>query len=184
MAAAGGGRYARAEAEREAASHGLSLDTVLAVSTPERAVRVIADLLGPSVTFGPVPAGPHDMATAEATGSVGRLTARREGVTRVVVCVPVALDLTVTIGSRRIPAEVDLVVRVGLVGRAAAGAVEIDVDPIAPEDIDADIRTRGVGGVFLRRLGDLEAEVRHHVGVWASTLLATPEAIEECRIAI
>ena len=75
-------------------------------------------------------------------------------------------------------------VRVGLAGRAVAGAVEIDVDPIAPEDIDADIRTRGVGGVFLRRLGDLDAEVRHHVGVWASTLLATPEAIEECRIAI
>ncbi|HSK59950.1 MAG TPA: hypothetical protein VK935_12965 [Actinomycetospora sp.] len=72
MAVAGGGRYARAEAEREAAAHGLSLDTVLAVATPERAVRVISGLLGELVTFGPVPAGPHDMATAAATGAVGR----------------------------------------------------------------------------------------------------------------
>jgi hypothetical protein len=184
MAPVGGGRYARAEAEREAAAHGLDLATVLAVATPERAVRVISDLLGSTVTFGPVPAGPHDMATASATGSVGRLTARRDGVTRVVVHVPVALDLTVTIGSRRIPAEVELVVRVGLAGRAATGAVEIDVDPIAPEDIDVDVRTRGVGGVFLRRLGDLDTEIRHHVGVWASTLLATPEAVAECRISV
>ncbi|PVZ07775.1 hypothetical protein [Actinomycetospora cinnamomea] len=183
----GGGldvREARQEAEREAAVHGLDLDTVLAVATPERAVRVIAGLLGPTVGFGPVPAGPNDMATASATGSVGRVTARREGLLRVQVRVPVALDVSVLIGSRRIPAEVDLVVHVGLVGRAAPGAVEIDVDPIRPADVDADVRTRGVGGVFLRRLGDLDAEIRHHVGVYVSTLLATPEAVAECRIRI
>jgi hypothetical protein len=176
------GEHDRAIAEREAAEHGLDLDTVLAVATPQRAVRVIAGLIGDTVAFGPVPAGPHDMATASASGTVGRLTAWREGITRVVVCAPVSLDVTVTIGSRAIPAEVDLVVRVGLTGRAAAGAVEIDVDPIRPEDIDADVRTRGVGGVFLRRLGDLDAEIRHHVGVYVSTLLATPEAVAECRI--
>ncbi|MHC1558495.1 hypothetical protein ACR9E3_06045 [Actinomycetospora sp. C-140] len=174
----------RAVAEREAAAHGLDLDTVLSLATPQRAVRVIGGLIGDTVAFGPVPAGPHDMATASATGTVGRLTAWRDGVTRVIVCVPVALDLAVDIGSRRVPAEVDLVVRVGLVGRAAPGAVEIDVDTIAHEDIDADIRTRGVGGVFLRRLGDLDAEIRHHVGVYVSTLLATPEAMAECRIAV
>ncbi|MDD7967590.1 hypothetical protein [Actinomycetospora lemnae] len=171
-------------AEREAAAHGLSLDDVLAVATPHRAVSVVTGLLGPTVDFGPVPAGPHGMATASATGTVGRLTAWRDGVTRVIVCVPVALDVTVVVGSRSIPAEVDLVVRVGLVGRAAPGAVEIDVDPVRSEDIDADIRTRGVGGVFLRRLGDLDAEIRHHVGVHVATVLATPEAVAECRIAV
>ncbi|MEJ2886086.1 hypothetical protein [Actinomycetospora aeridis] len=174
----------REVAEREAAAHGLDLDTVLAVASPQRAVDVVGGLIGPTVTFGPVPAGPHDMASASATGAVGRLTAWRDGLARVVVCVPVALDLTVDIGSRRIPAEVDLVVRVGLTGRAAAGAVEIDVDPVGPEDIDADIRTRGVGGVFLRRLGDLDAEIRHHVGLYVSAVLATPEAVAECRIAV
>ena len=174
----------RAIVEREAAAHGLDVDTVLSVATPQRAVRVISGLIGDAVAFGPVPAGPHEMATASAVGAVGRLTAWRDGVTRVIVCVPVSLDVTVDIGSRRIPAEVDLVVRVGLVGRAAPGAVEIDVEAIAHEDIDADIRTRGVGGVFLRRLGDLDTEIRHHVGVYVSTLLATPEAVAECRIAI
>ena len=173
---------AEIEAVREARAHGLDLDTVLAVATPQRAVRVIAGLLGPTVSFGPVPAGPHDMATASATGRVGRVSARREGITRVVVRVPVSLDVTVVVGSRRIPAEVDLIVRVGLTGRATPGAVEIDVDPIRSEDVDADVRTRGVAGVFLRRLGDLDAEIRHHVGVYVSTLLATPEAMAECRI--
>lgn len=158
--------------------------TVRAVATPQRAVDVIGALIGPTVTFGPVPAGPHDMATASATGSVGRLSAQRDGATRVLVRVPVALDLTVAIGSRSIPAEVDLVVRVGLSARMVRGAVEIEVDPVRPEDIDADVRTRGVGGVFLRRLGDLDAEIRHHVGVYVSTVLATPEAVAECRIAV
>ena len=42
----------------------------------------------------------------------------------------------------------------------------------------------GMGGVFLRRLGDLDAEIRHHVGVYVSAVLATPEAVAECRIAV
>ena len=60
----------------------------------------------------------------------------------------------------------------------------LSIDPVHSEDIDADIRTRGVGGVFLRRLGDLDAEIRHHVGVHVATVLATPEAVAECRIAV
>jgi hypothetical protein len=60
--------------------------------------------------------------------------------------------------------------------------VEVDVAPIQASDIDCDVRTRGVGGVFLRRLGDLDAEIRHHVSVYVSTLLGTPEAIEACRL--
>lgn len=161
---------------------GPALDDVRAVATPERAVRVIGDLLGPTVAFGPVPAGPHDMATARAHGRIGGLTARRDGGTRVLVSVPVALDVAVTVGTRTLPADVDLVVRVRLHGRPVAGAVEIDVAPIAPEDIDADVRTPGVGGVFLRRLGDLDAEIRHHVAVYVATLLATPEALAACRL--
>lgn len=161
---------------------GPALDDVRAVATPERAVAVIGGLLGPTVSFGPVPAGPNDMATASATGRIGRLTARRDGPARVLVSVPVRLDVRVVVGSRAIPAEVDLVVRVGLLGRPVPGAVEIDVAPITPRDIDADVRTRGVGGVLLRRLGDLDAEIRHHVSVYVSMLLATPEAIDACRL--
>jgi hypothetical protein len=161
---------------------GPDLDDVLAVATPERAVDVIRGLLGPTVSFGPVPAGPHDMATASATGRVGRLSAGRAGDTGIQVAVPVCLDLRVTVGTRTIPAEVDLVVRVGLEGRLVGDAVEVDVAPIRASDIDADIRTRGVGGVFLRRLGDLESEIRQHVSVYVSTLLSTPEALEACRL--
>lgn len=170
------------EAGRAVAEQVCDPATVRSLATPERAVRVIGGLIGDRVTFGPVPAGPHDMATAYAEGAVGRLTARREGGQLVVVRVPVSLDLTVVIGTRTIPADVELLVRVGLVARAAPDAVEIDVEPVRYEDIDADIRTCGVGGVFLRRLGDLDTEIRHHVGVYVSTVLATPEAVAECRI--
>ena len=93
-----------------------------------------------------------------------------------------SLDLTVAIGTRSIPADVELLVRVGLVARAGAGRGGDRRRAGPVPDIDADIRTSGVGGVFLRRLGDLDTEIRHHVGVYVSTVLATPEAVAECRI--
>jgi hypothetical protein len=171
-------------AGRTVTEDGVDVGTVRSLATPERAVRVIGGLIGDTVTFGPVPCGPHDMATASATGAVGRVSARRDGDLRVEVRVPVSLDVTVVIGTRHIPADVELLVRVGLVARPVPDAVEIDVEPVRHEDIDADIRTSGVGGVFLRRLGDLDTEIRHHVGVYVSAVLATPEAVAECRIPV
>lgn len=165
--------------ERDETTRPDLLDTV---ASPERAVAVIGGLLGPTVTFGPVPVGPHDMATATADGRIGRLTGRRTGPGRGVVSVPAHLDVTVLIGRRRVPVEVDLVVRVGLTGRLAGDAVEVDVAPITAADIDVDSRTSGAGGVIVRRMADLDGEIRHHVGVYVSTLLATPEAVAACRL--
>lgn len=155
-----------------------------AAASPERAVQVIGDLVGPTVAFGPVPVGPRDMATATADGVVGGLTARRTGPGCGVVSVPAHVDVTVVVGRRRVPVDVDLVVRVGLTGRVAGDAVEVDVAPIRTVDIDVDARTSGAGGVIVRRMADLEGEIRHHVGVYISTLLATPEAVAACRLPV
>jgi hypothetical protein len=154
-------------------------DLVQALATPARAKSVVSDLLGPTLDFGPVPAGPGGMATATAHGRVGRLSAESTAATHVRVTVPVRLDLAVVVGRREIPVDVTLSVRIGLGACLAPGADEVvvEVDELGPGDIDVDTRASGVGGVIVRRLGDIDNEIRHHVIHYVTELLARPEAV-------
>jgi hypothetical protein len=149
---------------------------VSAVATPERAVRDIGDLIGDRLAFGPVTAGPGGMATAHATGIVGRLRGRRS----TEVHVPVQLDIAVHMGARSVPVEAKMTVRIGLEACLAPEGdhVLVEVDELGPGDIALETHTRGVGGVFVRRLGNLDAEIRHHVIAYVTELLETPEARE------
>ncbi|NMO89246.1 hypothetical protein [Actinomycetospora sp. TBRC 11914] len=160
---------------------------VSAIATPERAVRDIGALIGDRVAFGPVAAGPGGMATAHATGIVGRLRGRRGSrVGRTEVHVPVDLDVTVQIGAQTVPVEATMTVRIGLEACFAPGAdhVVVEVDELGPADIALETRTRGIGGVFVRRLGNLDAEIRHHVIAYVTDLLETPEARDLRHIAL
>lgn len=154
---------------------------VAAIATPERAVRDIGGLIGDRVTFGPVTAGPGGMATAHATGLVGRLRGRRGSrAGRTEVHVPVDLDVTVQIGAQTVPVEAAMTVRIGLEACLADGEdhILVEVDELGPGDIALETRTRGIGGVFVRRLGNLDAEIRHHVIGYVTGLLETREARE------
>lgn len=157
-----------------------------AVATPERAVGVIGELVGDTIAFGPVEAGPGGMATATARGTVGRMRATSDGPAHVTVTVPVVLDLAVEIGRRTVPVEGRLAVRIGLHSCLAADASEVvvEVDEIGPADIDVSTRASGVGGVLVRRLGDLDNEIRHHVIAWVTDLLTRPEAHAARRIPV
>ena len=99
---------------------------------------------------------------------------------------PVDLDLVVELGRREIPVDVELTVRIGLRGRLLPGGdtVVVDVDDLRPEDIDVDVHARGVGGVLVRRLGDLDAEIRQHVITWVDELLSSPEADRARHLAV
>lgn len=160
---------------------------VAAIATPERAVRDIGDLIGDRVAFGPVTAGPGGMATARATGIVGRLRGRHgSGPGSAEVHVPVDLDVTVQIGAQTVPVEVAMTVRIGLTACLAPEGdhVVVEVDELGPGDIAVETHARGVGGVLVRRLGNLDAEIRHHVIRYVTDLLDTPEARELRYIAL
>ena len=160
-------------------------DAILsAIATPERAVRDISDLIGDRIAFGPVPAGPGGMATARAVGVVGKLRGRDEGAGRTEVHVPVALDVSVEMGMRTVPVAADMTVRIGLEACLAPGAdhVVIQVDELGPDDIALETKVPGIGGVLVRRLGNLDAEIRHHVIGYVTELLGSPEARDLRRI--
>ncbi|MDL5157835.1 hypothetical protein [Actinomycetospora termitidis] len=157
---------------------------IAAIAGPDRAVRDISWLIGDRIAFGPVPAGPGGMATARATGVVGKLRGRQQGATRTEVHVPVQLDLTVDMGARTVPVDADMTVRIGLEACLAPDAdhIVVEVDEIGPGDIALETRTSGIGGVLVRRLGNLDAEIRHHVIGYVTELLASPEARDLRRI--
>ncbi|WP_018333031.1 hypothetical protein [Actinomycetospora chiangmaiensis] len=160
-------------------------DAILAaIATPQRAVRDISGLIGDRIAFGPVPAGPGGMATARAVGVVGKLRGRQVDDTYTEVHVPVQLDLTVDIGGRAVPVEAQMTVRIGLEACLAPDAdhVVVEVDEIGPGDIALETRTSGIGGVLVRRLGNLDAEIRHHVIGYVTDILASPEARDLRRI--
>ena len=160
---------------------------VAAIATPERAVQDIGGLIGDRVAFGPVSAGPGGMATAHADGVVGRLRGRRGGrAGRTEVHVPVDLDVIVEIGARTVPVEVAMTVRIGLDACLAPEGdhIVVEVDELGPGDIAVESHARGVGGVLVRRLGNLDAEIRHHVIGYVTDLLDTPEARELRSIAL
>jgi hypothetical protein len=152
-----------------------------AIATPERAVADIGGLIGDTVAFGPVTAGPGGMATARGVGVVGRLRGRRgSGPGSAEVHVPVQLDVSVEIGTQTVPVEARMTVRIGLQACLAPEGdhIVVEVDEIGPGDIALETHARGVGGVFVRRLGNLDAEIRHHVIGYVTDLLTTPEARE------
>lgn len=162
-------------------------DILSSVATPERAVSDIGGLIGDRVAFGPVAAGPGGIATARASGVVGRLRGRRgSGPGRAEVHVPVELDITVDVGAQTVPVEARMTVRIGLEACLDPGAdhILVEVDEIGPDDIALESHARGVGGVLVRRLGNLDAEIRHHVIGYVTELLATPAARELRRIAM
>lgn len=143
--------------------------------TAERVAQLVAGLVGPVVEFGPVPVGPRGMATATATGEVDDVRGhRRSDADPVVVTVTVTVEISVQLGDRTLPVTADLGVRVRLRPRPSAcptPMVIVDVDPIASEDIDVTSHLGGLAGVFLRRLVDLDAEIRHQVRTWVAELL-------------
>ena len=168
------------------AEHTAGKALVRSLATPARAVGVISDLLGDTVAFGPVPAGPGGMAVATAQGRIRRMKAVADAPTHVTVTVPVELDLAVELGRRDVPVEADLEVRIGLAACLAPDGSEVivEVDTLGPADIDVVTRASGVGGVLVRRLGDLDHEIRHHVIAWVTDLLQRPEAGEARRIPV
>lgn len=160
-------------------------DAILAaIATPQRAVRDISGLIGDRVAFGPVAAGPGGMASATAVGVVGKLRGRQVTDARTEVHVPVHLDLTVDIGGRPVPVDAQMTVRIGLEACLAPGSdhIVVEVDELGPADIALETKTSGIGGILVRRLGNLDAEIRHHVIGYVTDILDSPEARDLRRI--
>jgi hypothetical protein len=155
---------------------------ILTAVTPERVIDAVKRLAGDSVSLGP--AGPARAAVVHARGAVGE---------------PVAEELPgdLLAYSVRLPLELALDVRVGATGHFEANgdidlrlvvrtvrplAIVIDVEPVAPGDVNFTIRARGVQSRLLQRAGDVEGELRMHTASYVNQQITRPEAARYTRI--
>ncbi len=164
--------------------HAFGEALILTAVTPERVIDAVKRLAGDSVSLGPIRAGPAGAAVVNARGSIGE---------------PVAEELPAELltYSVRLPVELALDVRVGATGHFEASgdidlrlvvrtvrplAIVIDVDPVAPGDVNFTIRARGVQSRLLQRAGDVEGELRVHTASYVNQQIARPEATRYTRI--
>lgn len=147
--------------------------------TAERIRASISDLAGRDITSGPNPAGPGGIASAKAVGRIGEVRVT-----------PVPNDL-VTFRAV-LPIDLDLEIRLGPVSNHYRGLVEvplsltvhvtqpltirIEIKPITGSDVQVDMRPANAGADLLKRVGDIDSEVRAEVAWMVNEKMDTDQA--------
>jgi hypothetical protein len=155
--------------------------------TAERVAGAVDGLAGRTIEIGPIPVGPAGLARATVTGRVGTPVAvRREGE-------PLGFRLTV-------PADVDLLVEVGLQANRFHGTVGvgldlvvravrplrmvIDIDPPLPADVTVDLAPDGLRASLLQAFAGMNDEIAKFVARFVSREIASPAVVAACDIDI
>ncbi len=150
---------------------------VLAAVSPERVGEAVRRLAGGDVELGPFRAGPVGAATVRARGRVGDPAVRRvaKEPLRFEVRLPVALRLKVRVGTVSV-FEGNGEVRLRLtVTTAEPLAIVIDVEQVTGQDVEFEIRARGLQARILERAGDVAGEVRRGVAAYVNERIAAPD---------
>lgn len=130
-----------------------------------RISAAVERLAGREVAFGPLRAGPRDVATVAATGNVGTptVTARDAELVIFDVAIPVDLDLTVSV-ARDVHYRCSLAIPLELTARAADELlIVVDIAPVDAAAVDVEITSQGLLSRALRSVGDLDAQLRTQV---------------------
>jgi len=156
---------------------------VAAVST-ERVVGAIQRIAGDTVELGPLKAGPGKAATVRAKGTIGEPRAEE-------------LDTDLLSFSVQLPVELHLDVKVGTTTAFdATGEIElhltvrtldppalmIEVDPVEPQHVHFEIRSKGLQARVLERAGDVEGELRRQAAKFVNDQVASKDAQRYARI--
>jgi len=153
--------------------------------TDERVAGAIAEIAGDTVEVGPLSAGPGGLARARARGRIGppRVDAdrSREPIT-FAASLPVDLDLGVEVAGASHRYECKVGVHLSLALHTAVPlAFVVDVAPVGMDDVTASVEATGVRARVLRRIGNLDEEVRRQVADFVNERVAS-EAAQRVRV--
>ena len=150
--------------------------------TAERIKASVTGLAGTDIVSGPTSTGPGGIATATSVGRVGEVRV-----------VPEPGDL---LGFRAVlPIDLDLDIKIGPVSNRYKGLVEvplvmsartaqpltivIEIKPVHGADITVDIRPANTGADLLKKVGNIDAEVRAEVARIVNEKMNTDAARSE-----
>lgn len=164
----------------------LGRNFVYSVVTPERVAATIAHVAGQAVDVGPMRAGPGDAATVTATGTIGgieaRVTSRYEPL-ELEASIPIELSLHVRVAGtqHRYRGRVVVPLRLRVVATEPV-VLTIDIAEVLPREIDVTLEAGGLPGRLLRRVGNIDTEVRRTVATVVNDRLSSPDGMAARRI--
>jgi hypothetical protein len=141
--------------------------------TRERVEKGARSYAGQEIAIGPLRTGPGKAVTVHAEGRIGEpaVTDRPGGYG---ARLPVRLDLVVDV-ARANRYAVDVDVPLQITPRAAAPLhIVIDIQPVSPQDVRADITAHGAVAGLVGRLGNLDGQLRRQVAKTVNKRLADP----------
>lgn len=134
--------------------------------TPERVASFIGNTAGDEFEMGPMSAGPGGIAGVKAVGRIGAAEVARspDDLLKFVATLPIDLELEVKLAGARHRYRGDVRVPLRLTVRTAEPLMlVIEVGPVAPADVDLQLRAAGAAAGMLQRMGDMDSEVRKQV---------------------
>jgi hypothetical protein len=153
--------------------------------TSERVAATVARVAGEVIEVGPLKVGPGGLATAQATGKVGSIIAAQTSVDpishRVEIPVDISLEVVLAATPYRFTGTMTLTLQITARAITDPLQVLIDIDPLRRQDVALHMRADGLQARILKRLGNMDEEIRDQVVKTVGALLEAPKA-QEVRI--
>ncbi|KAA0022623.1 hypothetical protein [Antrihabitans cavernicola] len=123
------------------------------------------DLAGRKIEIGPLKTGPGDMASVSADGAVRapRTDPRSDNPVEFDLTVPLDLDLVISI-ARDNNYKADIAIPLVLTARAAEPLqIVVDVAQVDPDDVDVELKSKGLSASVLGLIGGVKKQIREQV---------------------
>jgi hypothetical protein len=147
----------------------------------DRVLGAVNTIAGQPIDFGPIGAGPGKIAKVRAYGEIGAATASRERGEQISyrVLLPVSLTFEVDLQVETHQFEAELLVPLTLTAEARSGVrIFIEAQPPRADDIQVELRAKGLRASVLKRVVGIEGELRRFVARYVERELEKPHVRE------
>jgi hypothetical protein len=147
----------------------------------ERVLGAVNTIAGQPIDFGPIGAGPGKIAKVRAYGEIGAATATRSRGEQISyrVLLPVSLTFEVDLQVETHRFEAELLVPLTLTAEARSGVrIFIEAEPPRADDIQVELRAKGLRASVLQRVVGIEGELRRFVARYVQRELEKPHVRE------
>jgi hypothetical protein len=147
----------------------------------DRVLGAVNTIAGQPIDFGPMGVGPGRIAKVRAYGEIGAATATRErgDEIRYRVLLPVSLTFVVDLQVETHRFEAELLVPLTLTAVAQSGIrIFIEAAPPRSDDIQVELRAKGLRASVLKRVVGIETELRRFVAGYVRRELEKPHVRE------
>jgi hypothetical protein len=147
----------------------------------ERVLGAVNTITGQPVELGPIGAGPGKIAKVRAYGEIGAARSTKAlgdpiGY-RLVLPVALTFEVDLQVGTDRF--EADLLVPLTLTAHARSGVrIFIEAQPPRPDDVEVEVRAKGLRASVLQRVAGIEGEVRRIVAEYVWRELDKPHVLQ------